>query len=121
MQLIGENRMKKKNIKTADKWFGEHLRLWREDAKFEWSQDELAARARAAGFDWYRVTVVQIESGKRQLNMWEFLWLRILFKSLDYDDFFRITFGSRAEHEPVAITPALVVQSSSLSSFFGGR
>src|SRR5215510_872737 len=100
-------------VKTGNEWFGQNLRRRREQAGL--SQDELATGARQEGFStWIRETVGLIEGGRRTLDMWEFLWLKRLFPTLQYVDFFRLDFSG----EPVAITSTLVVDSETLPSFF---
>jgi transcriptional regulator with XRE-family HTH domain len=61
-----------------EKSFGEKVRQWRRERN--WSQEEVADKLRAEGFDMHQTTVAKIERGTRPLRVAEAAAIATLFR-----------------------------------------
>src|ERR1700736_1720387 len=61
-----------------EKSFGEKVRQWRRERN--WSQEEVADKLRAQGFDMHQTTVAKIERGTRPLRVAEAAAIATLFR-----------------------------------------
>jgi transcriptional regulator with XRE-family HTH domain len=90
-----------RSVVGVDRLVGRNVQRIRKEADLV--QRQLAKRMSDAGFDWKRITVAEVESGKRKLSLPEMLGMADLF-GLSLNEFL-----STEAHEWVALNATRVV------------